>query len=134
MLLRRPVGIEVWPHLMLLLGAGRSLTMGRGPTKRLTLGGIRIPRLRGRVDIRDPARPRAVAGPWRTSTVQHGWRRLLRRGAGTRAGPLRSRGPDGASSLVRLRMDIGGHRCLARWGAIGLATAELLQASLDVGI
>jgi hypothetical protein len=77
-LVGHPVGLLVWSHLLLRLRAGRPLTGGRLPSKRLALGSIWIPRLRGRIDIRDPTTPRALAGAWRAA-VQHRLRRLRRR-------------------------------------------------------
>ena len=132
MLLRRPACVQIGPHLVLLLGAGRSLTGGSWPTKGFAVGGVWIPRLRGRIDIRNPASPR-VRPRARSTAVEHGLRRL-RGCSGARPSPLRPRRTNGAGGLIGLGMNVGGHRCLPRRGAIGLAVSEQLQPRLDVRI
>jgi hypothetical protein len=129
-LVGHPVGLLVWSHLLLRLRAGRPLTGRRLASKRLTLGSVRIPRLRGRIDIRDPTSPRALTRAWRAA-VQHRLRRLRRRRPGARASPLRSRRANGASSLVSLRVNIGG---LSRRGAASLPAMKQLQPGLDVRV
>ena len=128
-LLGQPVEILVRSHLLLRLRAGGSLTGARWATERLTFRGVRIPRLRGRVDIRNPTRPRIRTAAW--SAVKHRLLRLLRRRPRARASPLRPGGTDGACGLVSLRMDISR---LSRRRPIGLPVAEQLQPALDVRV
>jgi hypothetical protein len=127
-LLGHPVGFLIRPHL-LFLGTGRSLTGGDLATKGLTLCGIRIPRLRGNVDIRDPPSPRNRATWARWCAVKH----RLRCG-GSRPCPLWSRGSNRAGSLVSLGMNIGGHRRLRGRAAISLSIPEQLKPCLYVNI
>jgi hypothetical protein len=128
-LLGQPVKILIRSHLLLRLRAGRSLTGASWATERLTFRGVRIARLRGRVDIRNPTGPRVRTATW--SAIKHGLLRLLRRRPRARASPLRPGGSDGACGLVGLRMDIGG---LSWRRAIGLSVAEQLQPALDVRV
>lgn len=132
MLLGQPVEVLVRSHLLLRLGTGRSLTGASRATERLTFRGVRVPRLRGRVDIRDSTSPRVRTAARRTA-VEHRLLRLLRRRPGARASPLRPGGANGACGLVSLGMNIGGHRCRRR-AAIGLSVAEQLQPGLDVRV
>lgn len=133
-LLGYPVCLLVRPHLLLRLGARGPLSGTGLPAKGLPVGCVRIPRLRGRVNVRNPTRPRARSGRPLSAAIKHrllGLRRwCLWWRTRARASPLRPRGPNSTGSLVSLRMNIRGSRC----GATGLSATEQLESGLDVWV